>query len=134
VDHAAVAVAALEAELELALAGVEGAAPVHQLADAVRAFRDDQLDRSPLAEALSDGEGVVAVGGQRVVVGEDGGDASLRVVRIALAERVLGDDEDLPKRSDSQLRPSCRPNCDDQIRWALHLPTTYRVGTDHDSC
>ena len=68
VDDAAVAVAALEPELELPLVRIERAAPVHELADPVRPLGDDELDGRALAEALPDRQRVVTVGRQGVVV------------------------------------------------------------------
>ena len=57
-----------------------------------------QLDDALVAEARAGDERVLDVRLERVALGEHGGDAALRVLRVRLVARALGDDDDVAVR------------------------------------
>ena len=80
---------------QLTAFAVEGCAPLDELGDALGAFFDEHFCGGAVNEAIACGNGVFkmqcdvfpALGGD--------GDATLSVVGIRFAERLLGDDENL---------------------------------------
>ena len=94
VDDAGVLCPPSRRQGELAVVLVEVRAPRDQLGDPPRRLADDQLDDLAVAEPLAGGERVVDVVLEVVLGVEHAGDAALGVGAVALADLVLGDDQD----------------------------------------
>ena len=74
---------------------VEVRAPLDQLGNAQRAFRDERLGRGTVDEAVAGVDGIFEVQGDVFIAFHGHGDAALRVVGVRLAERLLGDDQNI---------------------------------------
>ena len=88
----------------LAVDLVEVGAPADQLADPLGCLADDHLDDLGVAQPLAGGEGVGDVVVEVVLGVEDAGDPALGVVAVALADLVLGDDQDAELVGDAERR------------------------------
>ena len=97
-DDAAVAVAALAGQRELAVLLVELGAPADQLVDLLRRLADDHLDDLAVAQAGAGDERVLDVVLEAVLRRQHAGDAALGVGAVALLDAVLGDDEHVEVR------------------------------------
>ena len=111
VEDAALGMAALPAEVELAravrtgyLALGEMHAQLDQLRNARRAILDDRAHGRFLAQAGARFERVAHVQFEGVLLARDGGDAALGVVGIRLGAVLLGDDRHAPVRRDFQRK------------------------------
>ena len=94
VDDPGVRVAPLAGQGDLAVDLVEVRAPVDQLGDPLGRLADDHLDDLGVAQPLAGGERVGDVVLEVVLGVEHAGDAALGVGAVALADLVLGDDQD----------------------------------------
>ena len=94
VDDPRVRVAPFSGQGDVAVDLVEDRAPLDQLADPLGGLADDQLDDLGVAEPLAGGEGVGDVVLEVVLGVEDTGDPALGIRAIALADLILGDDQD----------------------------------------
>ena len=72
---------------------IEIRAPLDELCHAQRAFADKRLGGGAIDKAVAGIHSVFKVQGDVFVALHGHGDAALRVVRVRLAERLLGDDE-----------------------------------------
>ena len=91
-------------EGDLAVDLVEVRPPLDQLGDPPRGLADDQLDDLGVAQPLAGGEGVGDVVLEVVLGVEDAGDPPLGVGAVALADLVLGDDQDPVRLGDAEGR------------------------------
>ena len=115
VDDAAVAVAALAGQGQLAVFLVELRAPVDQVVDLVGRFADHHLDDGAIAQAGAGGQRVLDVVLEAVLRRQHAGDAALGVVAVALLNVVLGDDQDVEVGRHFQGRAQARDaGADDQ--------------------
>jgi hypothetical protein len=122
VEHAALAVRRLEREGRLAVrSAVELRAPRDQLAHVARTLLDQHRDRAFVAEAVAGRDRVGKVL-RRAVVGPDGGgDASLRVTRVARAWSGFRQHEDVAGAVERGGRAQRRdPAADDQKIGSWH--------------
>ena len=108
VDDPGVRVAPFAAQGDVAVDLVEVGAPVDQLADPVGCLADDHLDDLGVAQPLAGGQRVGDVVVEAVLGVEDPGDPSLGVMAVALADLVLGDDQDAIALGDPQRGPAAR--------------------------
>ena len=74
---------------------IEVRAPLDELGDAQRAFGDQRLGGGTIDQAVAGVDGVFKVQRDVLVALHGDGDAALRVVGVRLAERLLGDDQNL---------------------------------------
>ena len=94
VEDAGAAVGAFAAELDVALAAVERHAEAHEVGDALRRLARQDARRLFVDQAGAGGKRVLQVQLRRVVRPDGRGDAALGVLRVALVDGVLGEDED----------------------------------------
>ena len=89
-----VRVPAFESQRHMAVDLIEVGAPLDQLTDPDRCLADDHLDDLGIAEPLAGSQGVGDVVVEAIFGVEDPGDPALGVLAVALADLVLGHDED----------------------------------------
>ena len=94
VEDARAAVGALAAERDVTLDAVEGHAEAHQVGDALRRLARQDAGGLFVDEAGAGGDRVAQVQLRRVVRPDGRGDAALGVLRVALVDGALGEDED----------------------------------------
>ena len=108
VDDPGVRVPPLAGQRDLAVDLVEVRPPLDQLGDPPRRLADDHRDDLGVAEPLAGGERVGDVVLEVVLGVEHPGDPALGVGAVALADLVLGDDQDPVRLGDPERRPQAR--------------------------
>ncbi len=93
VHNAAMAVATLAAEYELALLGVESRAPIDKLANVAGRFADDHLDDLAVAQVGAGDERILDVVGEVIAGVNHAGDAALSIIAVRLLHCVFGNDQ-----------------------------------------
>ncbi len=88
-------------------ASIEARAPFDELAGVARPLVAEHLDRAFVAQAIACNHRVAGVQLGRVVFADRGGDAALRVFRIAFARIGFRDDDNVARRR--QLNGSAEP-------------------------
>ena len=74
---------------------VEACAPLDEFGDAEGPFGDEGFGGGPVDDAIAGGDGVFEMEGNVLIAFRRYGDSALGVMGVGLAERFLGDDEDI---------------------------------------
>ena len=128
VGDAGVAVSAFQRDVDLAVDPVELRAPLVKLPDQLRPARDHQLDDAPVAQSAAGLERVGDMVFDPVLAAQHRRDAALCVPGVALVQRPLADQRDIPLSGRFDRGPQARDaRSDDQ---AVRKQLLSRTGVD----